>query len=343
LSRRTFAFLLVLILSCGALISAAVCFLATASSPLAAADDDETGYFTAPQYRTYTLTVPGATYKCKMGIGSQYFFIGPSPYRNPRFYSAIMAKTEGKGTYIYWERIEVSGKDPNGNILPPDHFTNPTIVTNPDTATANEIKLFKVIFDVLASVDPTGLSDCLKCGVDAQGSGGISYGYDDANNIFWVQYYYGAFQPLYQEKALRVGFQLDVYPGLEGTYTIYIHYKALCYLSHGGPILELSEVLQYRYINKPNTPPPPSGPTIAYTGVSYNYTACTTDPNLDTLRYLFDWGDGTTTQTDWVQSGVPVTASHAWTQWKTFKVRVRAQDCTGAWSDWSQPLEVLDP
>jgi hypothetical protein len=252
----------------------------------------------------------------------------------------MMAKTEGDETYIYWERIEVSGIDPNGNVLPPDRFTNPTVVANPTTETGSEIELFKVIFNILAPVDPTGLSSYLKLGTEH--TGGISCGWDKGNNIFWAQYSYVLFQPM-QERALRVGFQLDVYPGLEGTYTIYIHYKAYCCLGYNEAILELSEVLQYRYINKPNTPPAPSGPAIAYTGVSYNYTACTTDPNLDTLRYLFDWGDGTTTQTDWVQSGVPVTASHFWTQWKTFKVRVRAQDCTGAWSDWSQPLEVLEP
>jgi len=337
LSKRTLAVLSALILSCGVLIGWTICFLAVSASPSLTLEDPETGYFTTPQWVNHSVL----SYKCKMGIGSQYFYIGPSPDRDPRFYSAIMAKTEGKMTYIVWERVEISGIDPNGDVLPPDHFTNPTIVTNPNTVNEVEIRLFKVIFNALVEIEPTGLSAFLKCGTEELG-GKISFGYDDAESIFWVEYHSGGV-PEYQEKAIRVGFDLDVYPGMEGVYTINVTYKAFCYLTHGGPIFELSETLQYHYVNTPLTPQQPSGPTIVYTGESANYTAYTTDPNNDMLRYLFDWGDNTTTLTDWVYSGEVVTASHSWEKPKLYEVKVKAQDSTGAWSDWSQPLIVNDP
>lgn len=194
----------------------------------------------------------------------------------------------------------------------------------------------------MTTVDPTPLSSILKCGIDATDGGGLSKGYSDENNIFWVQYQAESVGTHYQERSLRVGFQLDVYPALEGVYTIHVHYEAIFDVKMGGPILKLDEEIQYHYINKPNTPSRPSGPVWTSPNKYYNYSTVTTDPNGDMLRYQFDWDDGTTTLTDWVQPGVVVVASHSWSA-RTYLVRVRAQDCTGAWSEWSEPLLVIDP
>lgn len=79
----------------------------------------------------------------------------------------------------------------------------------------------------------------------------------------------------------------------------------------------------------------PSGPTSGYRGVSYTYSAGTTDPERDNILYEFDWGDGTTTQTGYLPSGTPGSASHQWASTGAFNVRARAKDPYGLWSDWS--------
>ncbi|MGB9854437.1 MAG: PKD domain-containing protein [Candidatus Bathyarchaeales archaeon] len=90
----------------------------------------------------------------------------------------------------------------------------------------------------------------------------------------------------------------------------------------------------------PNAPTIPSGPTSGYTGVSYTYNTSTTDPDGDSVRHQFDWGDGTMTTTDWYPSGTQVSASHSWSSPGTYYVRVRVQDSLNAWGNWSYPRIV---
>jgi len=90
----------------------------------------------------------------------------------------------------------------------------------------------------------------------------------------------------------------------------------------------------------PYNPPHPEGTTTGYKGVSYTYDAGTTDPEGDNIMYEFDWGDGTTTLTGWVDSGTMVSRSHSWSSTGTYYVKVRAQDSYGLWSAWSVKLQV---
>jgi hypothetical protein len=94
----------------------------------------------------------------------------------------------------------------------------------------------------------------------------------------------------------------------------------------------------------PNVPSTPSGPTSGYTGATYSYSTNTTAPNNDTIRYTFDWGDGSTTTVGWYNSGDTVTATHSWSYPSypgTFNVRVKAEDsANGTWSGWSKSLPV---
>jgi hypothetical protein len=90
----------------------------------------------------------------------------------------------------------------------------------------------------------------------------------------------------------------------------------------------------------PYNPPHPEGTTTGYKGVSYTYDAGTTDPEGDNIMYEFDWGDGTTTLTGWVDSGTMVSRSHSWSSTGTYYVKVRAQDSYGLWSGWSVKLQV---
>jgi len=89
--------------------------------------------------------------------------------------------------------------------------------------------------------------------------------------------------------------------------------------------------------NPPGTPSTPSGPASGHVGVSYTFSTSTIDPDGDSLKYVFDWGDGTSSATGFLESGCVVSLSHSWNRPGTYMVRVMAADVKGASSGWSQP------
>jgi hypothetical protein len=104
-----------------------------------------------------------------------------------------------------------------------------------------------------------------------------------------------------------------------------------------GPIWHFKTM---QYVNqKPNTPNKPSGPSSGSTGASYTFSTSTTDPDNDNIKYQFDWGDGTTTDTIYYTSGATASASHSWSNPGTYNIKVRAYDGE-KWSDWSQSKTI---
>jgi hypothetical protein len=95
--------------------------------------------------------------------------------------------------------------------------------------------------------------------------------------------------------------------------------------------------------NAPLKPQAPSGPKKGRINTKYDYTAVTIDPEGDTISYIFNWGDDTTSQTSFVPSGEQVTKSHSWSEQGTFNVKVKAIDEKGAESDWSDSISVIIP
>jgi YVTN family beta-propeller protein len=92
----------------------------------------------------------------------------------------------------------------------------------------------------------------------------------------------------------------------------------------------------------PGIPAAPNGPTQGEVGVSYDFTASTTDPDTDQVQYQFDWGDGT--QSDWsslVPSGTPVQMTYAWSTASTYNVKARAKDEHGSTSAWSAEHQIV--
>ncbi len=86
-----------------------------------------------------------------------------------------------------------------------------------------------------------------------------------------------------------------------------------------------------------------TGPAEGYLDVSYTYTANTTDPDENSLRYNFDWGDETNTgwTTPSVESGDSVSKSHSWNSTGNYKVKVKAQDAVDQEeSEWSDVLNI---
>jgi len=92
---------------------------------------------------------------------------------------------------------------------------------------------------------------------------------------------------------------------------------------------------------KPAKPATPEGEIEGKVGEEYTYTSSTTDPDGDSLYYLFGWGDET--YSEWVgphASGNTAEANHTWTDSSSYEIKVIAKDENGVFSQWSDPLTV---
>jgi len=92
--------------------------------------------------------------------------------------------------------------------------------------------------------------------------------------------------------------------------------------------------------NQPNPPSTPTGTTSGYHGVSYTYSTSATDPDNHQVKIYFDWGDGTGTWTDYVNSGQSVSKSHIWNAPGNYNVKAKAKDTCGLEGGWSGNLPV---
>jgi len=92
--------------------------------------------------------------------------------------------------------------------------------------------------------------------------------------------------------------------------------------------------------NPPNMPTMPSGPGSGKIKRTYRYTTSATDPDGDTLKYTFDWGDGVTSVTRSVRSGISASSFHTWGKAGAYQIKVMATDSKGASSVWSSRLVV---
>jgi len=91
----------------------------------------------------------------------------------------------------------------------------------------------------------------------------------------------------------------------------------------------------------PAVPDMPSGPTEGETGIDYDFSTSTIDPEEDSIFYWFDWGDGTTS--GWrgpYASRDTCTATNSWSDPETYDVKVKAKDIYDHESDWSESLII---
>jgi hypothetical protein len=107
-----------------------------------------------------------------------------------------------------------------------------------------------------------------------------------------------------------------------------------------GAESEWSDVLEIRICTPPNTPDQPRGESHVHNDSSYAYSSKATHPDGDSLRLLFDWGDGSSDLSGFVDSGDSVTLVHSWATTGTCHVRTRALDANGGMSSWSDSLRV---
>jgi hypothetical protein len=92
----------------------------------------------------------------------------------------------------------------------------------------------------------------------------------------------------------------------------------------------------------PDSPALPSGPTSGTNKASYRYATSANDPDGDHVKYVFDWGDKTTSWTglDYIDSGTKESVSHKWSRAGTYQVKAMALDDKGATSGWSGSLTI---
>lgn len=146
------------------------------------------------------------------------------------------------------------------------------------------------------------------------------------------------------EYARWNGYSWDIEPvGLTGDVG---YYTSIALDSRDYPHITFydstQKTLKYATIQKPpNKPNTPSGPLNGKVDISYSYSVSATDPNGDQIKYVFDWGDGTTSETDYVDSGTTEIQSHNWTSKGTYNLTVRAVDIHDESSELSDNVTVV--
>jgi outer membrane protein assembly factor BamB len=86
----------------------------------------------------------------------------------------------------------------------------------------------------------------------------------------------------------------------------------------------------------PLVPLTPLGPDSGETGITYNFSTSTYDPDEDSISYQFDWGNSDTSNwSNFVASGSSITMAKSWADTGNYSVRARAKDNKDAISAWS--------
>jgi len=107
-----------------------------------------------------------------------------------------------------------------------------------------------------------------------------------------------------------------------GTYHV-----ALTITDDGGATDEDTIDVIISVANNPPTKPAVNGPSTGNKNTAYDYTAVSTDADNDTIRYTFDWDDGSAnTVTDFLSSGTATTQTHNWAAPGIYEISVKAYD-----------------
>lgn len=182
-------------------------------------------------------------------------------------------------------------------------------------------------------------------GIACYAASGISFGmpgrYETSRLFGWMEV--NSFKKLYHDRVVgRVwGDMITSYLNTFGSKLYKEDYKMVEeFILFGDPTLNLVR----SYNSPPEKPSRPNGPTSGDVRIAYNYSSVTIDPEGDDIYYLWDWGDGTTSE--WLgpyRSGEECVAGHAWKKRGNYQIRVKAKDKLGLESEWSDPLPISMP
>ena len=78
--------------------------------------------------------------------------------------------------------------------------------------------------------------------------------------------------------------------------------------------------------NRPPLAPTVDGPPLGIVNISYNFTARSVDLDNDSVSYIVDWGDKTSTTTDFLANGTLAIINHTWLSAGEYLVVVQAYD-----------------
>jgi len=147
---------------------------------------------------------------------------------------------------------------------------------------------------------------------------------DDKGYINWIQEFGGA------------GYQIGqhIYKTSDGGFIVSGRTERYGNEASDGLLVKFGEFNNER----PNKPYTPSGRKRGQPGTEYTFTTTATDPDGDSLQYMWDWGDGNFS--DWLDTNE---ATYTWTTENNFKIRVKAMDIYGGESEWSDPLAFSTP
>jgi hypothetical protein len=119
------------------------------------------------------------------------------------------------------------------------------------------------------------------------------------------------------------------------------YWKVIAWDSYGacsdGPICRFDTCC-----SSPPTKPTIDGPSKGRPGVVYDYTFISTNPENFSIKYLIEWGDGNSTETEYCESGEPITLEYSWEEKGTYIIRAKAIDIYDQESEWSE-FEVAIP
>jgi hypothetical protein len=91
----------------------------------------------------------------------------------------------------------------------------------------------------------------------------------------------------------------------------------------------------------PVTPLKPDGPETWAQYMEVTFKSSTTEPDGESIFYMFDWGDGN--NSGWLgsyESGQIVEAGYSWDEIGEYKVKVKAKDINNVESEWSESTTI---
>lgn len=124
---------------------------------------------------------------------------------------------------------------------------------------------------------------------------------------------------------------LKMYNQSDNQYAPELHYDTTYYWrivawdNHGES--NASEVWSFSTVkNNPPSKPTINGSATGHKNISYEFEVFSSDTNNDKLQYLFEWGDGETTVTEFLQNGVKTYQTHRWANYGEYLISVKAFD-----------------
>ena len=78
------------------------------------------------------------------------------------------------------------------------------------------------------------------------------------------------------------------------------------------------------------------GPQSGKSGIEYEFTLNSIDPDGDPVMYFIEWGDNYTEWTEYIDSGEEIMSKHTWSEEGDYTINVKAKDINDAESEWSE-------